>query len=123
LKQKINGIADKYVSGYSGYNGKPKRREHDGVYKEEDRKNEIESSGLFNLIEKIDYTYEIRNDAKQFIKSFKSVPSFASVLDGLDNEFVQMMENEIEEVINSYGGYVDTLFEYSLYISKKVGKF
>jgi hypothetical protein len=29
------------------------------------------------------------------------------------------MDNEIKEVINEYGGYVGTLFNFSLYITKK----
>lgn len=55
-----------------------------------------------------------------YLKVIKSVPTFASILDGLDDKIIENMDNEIEEVINNYGGYVDSLSDFSLFITKKV---
>lgn len=120
LGKRVDQIVQKYAKDYLVDKGKPERRAHDGVSKEDERKAEIEASGLFELVDKIEYTHETRNNAKQYIKARKSVPAFASILDGMEEEAIERMDNEIEEVINSYGGYVSTLFKYSLYITKKV---
>jgi SAM-dependent methyltransferase len=120
IQKKIDGIVNKYVSDYFVENGKPQRREHDGVHKDDERKIEIESSSLFKLVEKIEYTHETRNNANQYLKVMKSVPAFASILDGLDDKIIYNMNDEIEEVINDHGGYVGTLFNFSLYITKKI---
>ncbi len=120
IQKKIDGIVNKYVSHYFVENGKSQRREHDGVHKDDERKTEIESSSLFKLVEKIEYTHETRNNAKQYLKVMKSVPAFASILDGLDDKIIYNMNDEIEEVINDHGGYVGTLFNFSLYITKKI---
>ena len=120
IQKKIDLIVNKYVSDYFVDNGKPKRLEHDGVYKEDERKTEIESSGLFELVEKIEYTHETRNNSKQYLKVMKSVPAFASILDGLDDNIIDNMNKEIEEVINDNGGYLGTMFNFSLYITKKI---
>jgi hypothetical protein len=92
-----------------------------GVYKEDDRIKEIESSGLFTLVEKIDYLTELYNNADQYLKVMSSVPTFATILDGLDDNSIINMNNEIKAVINDYGGYVKSYLNYSLYITKKVG--
>ena len=41
-------------------------------------------------------------------------------LDGLDEETVIKMDNEIIEAINSCGGYVGAAFKFSLFINRKV---
>lgn len=120
IQEKIDSIVNRYVSNYFVDNGKPQRREHDGVYKEDERKTEIESSGLFELVEKIEYVHETTNNAKQYLKVMKSVPAFASILDALDDETIYNMNNEIEDVINDHGGRVGTLFNFSLYITRKI---
>lgn len=120
IQKKVGEIVNKYVSDYFVDNGKPQRREHDGVYKEDERITEIEASGLFELVEKIEYTHEIMNNANQYLKAMKSVPAFASILDGLDDKIIDNINKEIEEVINDNGGYVGTLFNFSLYIAKKI---
>lgn len=120
IQEKVDRIVNKYVSDYYLDKGKPERREHDGVYKEDERKTEIELSGLFELVEKIEYTHETRNNDNQYLKVMKSVPAFASILDGLDDKIIENMNNEIKEVINGHGGYVGTLFNFSLYITKKI---
>jgi hypothetical protein len=56
----------------------------------------------------------------QYLKIRKSVPAFASILDMLDYKTIEKMDDEIEEIINGYGGYLNTLFKFSLYITKKV---
>lgn len=78
------------------------------------------SSGLFELIEKINYTSEIQNNADQYLKAMKSVPAFASVMDGLDEKLIDEIDKEIIDLINSYGGHIGTLFNYSLYIARPV---
>jgi Dimethyladenosine transferase (rRNA methylation) len=119
MDRKIEDIIGKYVSNYDPDNTKPERRKHDGVSGDDVRRAEIEASGLFKLTEKIEYKQEVRNSASQYLKIRRSVPAFASILDGLDGKLIEKMDNEIEEVINNYGGYVSTLFNFSLYITKK----
>lgn len=120
IQEKVDIIVNKYISKYFSDKGKPERLEHDGVYREDDRITEINSSGLFELVEKINYTHEIKNNADQYLKAMKSVPAFSSILDGLDDKVIEDMDIEIKELINSHGGYVGTLFSFSLYITKKV---
>lgn len=120
IELKVEMIIEKYVSNYFIDKGKPERRAHDGVSEEDKRKAEIESTGLFELVEKIVYTGETRNNAHQYLKVIKSVPAFASILDGLDANIIENMDSEIQEVINNYDGYVSTLFKFSLYIAKKI---
>ncbi len=120
IDEKIERIIEKYSSNYMVDNAKPQRRTHDGVSEEDVRKAEIEKSGFFNFIEKIEYRGESRNNAEQYLKVKKSVPVIASIFDKLSGEAIDKMENEIIDVINDHGGYVKTLFKYSLYIAKKV---
>lgn len=98
----------------------PERREHSGVSTDDERKREIEASCYFKLVEKIEYKAAKRNTAEQYLKARKSVPAFASLLDRLDEKTIEKLESEIQQIINSCGGYVDTFFNYSLYIAKKI---
>lgn len=120
IEEKVHKIIEKYVSNYSINNGKPGRRTHDGVSSNDERKAEIEASGLFDLVEKLEYTQEIRNNPSQYLKALKSIPSIASILDGLDHKTIDKMDNDIIEVINNHGGYVSSSFEFSLYITKRL---
>lgn len=120
IDDEVNRIIEKYTTGYYIDKGAPQRRSHDGVSDNDERRAEILSSGLFDLIEKIEYTSEIQNNPNQYLKAMKSVPAFVSVMDGLNEEIIQKMDNEIINVINRYGGYSGTLFQYTLYIAKKV---
>lgn len=122
IDSKVDQIVQKYITSSFAANDKPLRREHKGVTTEDKRITEIEESGLFRFVEKIEYSQETRNNAQQYLKTKKSVPAFASILDGLDDITIEVMDKEIEEVINSYGGYVSTLFTYSLYIAQKIGE-
>lgn len=72
------------------------------------------------MVEKLEYTQEIRNNPNQHLKALKSIPAVASMLDGLDDKTIDKMDNEIIEVINNHGGYTSGLFKFSLYITKKV---
>ncbi|MBL4935024.1 methyltransferase domain-containing protein [Clostridium sp. YIM B02515] len=119
-QNKINTIVKKYVSISFVKNENSRRREHDGVYKEDERLKEIENSSLFTLVEKIEYLLETRNNSDEYLKVMKTVPAFASILDGLDDMCISNMNNEIKEVINEYGGYVSSFLNFSLYITKKV---
>jgi SAM-dependent methyltransferase len=119
-QNKIDMIVKKYASISLVKDESSLRREHDGVHKEDDRIKEIEASGLFTLVEKIEYLHETRNSADEYLKVMKSVPTFASILDGLDDKNISNMNNEIKEVINGYGGYVSSFLNFSLYITKKV---
>ncbi|MBK1813258.1 class I SAM-dependent methyltransferase [Clostridium sp. YIM B02505] len=121
IQEKIDIIINKYVSNYYESNIKPQRREHDGVYKEDERIIEIKESGLFKLIDKLEYYHETQNNAEQYLQVMESVPAFASILDGLNDEIIKNMKNEIKELINEYGGYVSSLLEFSLYITQKIG--
>lgn len=120
IDDKVKRIVEKYVSEYFVDKGNPKRRANDGVSGNDERKIEIEASGLFDLVEKVEYTQEVKNNPSQYIKAMKSVPAFATLLDGLDDTMIQKMDSEIEEVINNCEGYVSGLFNFSLYIAKKI---
>lgn len=120
MDQEIEKIVHKYTADYMKDEKKPERRKHTGISKDDERKAEIEASGLFKLVDKIEYTQELRENAQQYIKAMKSVPAFASILDNLDDKTIVLMDKEIEEVINNYGGYFGTMFKFSLYITKKV---
>lgn len=120
LRENIDSIVNKYVSSYAVDSEKPQRREHDGHSEDDERKSEIEASGLFELVEKIEYTEETKNNAKQYLKVLNSVPAFASKVDGLSQLAIENMNREIEELINSNGGYVGALFNFTLYIARKI---
>jgi len=75
---------------------------------------------LFDLVEKIEYTQEVRNNSSQYLKVIKSMPAFASIIDGLDDQIIKNMDSEIEEVINNNEGYIGGFFKFSLYITKKI---
>ena len=121
LNQKINNIIQDYMNRQTTEK-KEVRAAHSGVFKKEDRKAEIEDSGLFETIDIFQYRTEVKNSAEEHLKSQKSIPAFASILDKLDSETIQEMEEKIVNEINNNGGYVGTLFDYSLYITKKVNK-
>lgn len=120
IREKVDQIVKRYVSCYTANQEKPQRREHDGVYIQDQREAEIKSSGLFRLVEKKEYTHEIKNSAGQYLKAMKSVPAFASLLDNLETETIGKMDREITEVINTYGGYAGTVFKFTLYIAKRI---
>lgn len=120
INQKVNEIIQKYVDNHSVKSEKPERTSHSGVSTKDERKSEIEASGLFEIQNIFEYQDETKNNAEQFIKAQRSVPEFASILDKLDDETIQDMEEEITNEINNSGGYVGTLFDYSLYITKKI---
>jgi hypothetical protein len=92
------------------------------VFKKEDRKAEIEDSGLFKIQDIFQYRTEVKNNSEQYLKAQKSVPAFASILDGMEESAIRDMEEEIVYEIDNNGGYVGTIFDYSLYIAKKINK-
>lgn len=120
INQKTEEIVKKYGDSYFIDRGQTERRTHSGVSSGDEREAEIKASGLFDIIEKIEYTQEKRNNAEQYLKVRKSVPAFASILDGLDNRTIEKMDNEIQEIVNNHGGYVGTSFRFTLYIVKKI---
>lgn len=87
---------------------------------QDERKAEIDSSGLFQLVEKIEYIQEITNSPQQYLMAMKSVPTFASLLDGMEEKMIEKMDREIEEVFHNYGGFSRGLFQFSLYIARKI---
>jgi SAM-dependent methyltransferase len=126
IHQKVNEIIARMSLNKSGNhddeNKQPARRAHSGVYKDDEPKAEIEASNLFEIIAQFAYRSEVRSNAEGFLKAQKSVPAFASMLDGLDDETIDKMDNEIESIVNTYGGYVGTIFDYSLYVTKKINR-
>lgn len=122
INQKVNEIIQKYVNRQPVEKNKLERATHSGVFKKDERKAEIEGSKLFEIIDIFEYRTEIKNTAVQFLKAQKSVPAFASILDELDDETIQKMDEEIRSEINNNGGYAGTLFDYSLYIIKRITK-
>jgi SAM-dependent methyltransferase len=120
IDEKVNGIVRKYISNITKDNGKAERLAHNDVSNIDERKTEIEASGLFHLVDKLEYTQEIKDTPSQYLKAMKSIPAYASILDGLGDKTIEKMDNEIVEVINNHGGYVNELFEFSLYISQKM---
>ena len=120
INEKVEEVIRKYTVNLVLQSGKPGRLAHSGISEDEERKAEIEASGLFEIIEKIDYTEEIQNSAEQCVKARKSVPAFASILDSMDEETIDKMDSEIVDIINDHGGKVGTTFDFSLYIAKKI---
>ncbi|MGI6372014.1 MAG: hypothetical protein ACOX1R_02880 [Caldicoprobacterales bacterium] len=121
IDQRVNRIIGKYANRQSSDN-KPERAAHSGVFKKEDRKAEIEDSGLFKILNIFQYRTEVMNNSEQYLKAQKSVPAFASILDGMEESAIRDMEEEIVYEIDNNGGYVGTIFDYSLYIAKKINK-
>jgi ubiquinone/menaquinone biosynthesis C-methylase UbiE len=122
IDTKISEIIKKYftVKDTDKNEGRPERRSHDGVSGNDERKAEIDVSGVFTLTEKIEYTEEIHNNPRQYLLAMKSVPAFASILDSMDTDTIEKMDNEIIELINHYEGYVTTQFQFTLYLCKKI---
>ncbi len=119
IDNQVNMVVKKYTANYFSIMDKPKRLVHTEVSNNDVRKMEIEDTGLFHIICELEYTHKIKNGPSQYLKAMKSVPAFASILDGLETNIIKKMDNEIEEIINNYGGYVDEEFQYSLYIARK----
>jgi len=122
INQKVNEIVQKYADRYPEKKKKPERTAHSGAIKKDEIKSEIEASGLFEILNIYEYRDETKSDAEQFLKAQKSVPAFASILDGLDEKTIQEIETEIVSEINNNGGYIRTIFDYSLYITKRIAK-
>ncbi|WP_167958235.1 class I SAM-dependent methyltransferase [Anaerosporobacter faecicola] len=97
----------------------PVRRTHTGVYSADERKKEIEESGLFQIIEQKEYLHKIINTPEQYVQAMRSVPAFASCLDRMEESIIKELENKIISLIIAYGGYVEEEFQYSLYIAQK----
>lgn len=120
IDEQVQKVIDQYVQQVAPDAGKPARREHTGVVGKDSRREEIINSGLFKLTDKFDYTESVSNNPEQYLKAMKSVPAFASVLDGLDEAVVKRMDQEIIKIVRERGGSVDTLFDYTLYIARKL---
>lgn len=121
IDKKVNDIIQKYANRQSNEK-KPERTAHSGVFKKDERKAEIETSGLFEILDIFQYRTEVKNNAEQYLKAQKSVPAFASILDGLDEYTIQELEEKIVNEVNNNGGYVGTIFDYSLYVARKANK-
>lgn len=119
IDDQVNRVVKRYTDKYFLNKEKPVRLAYTGVSNNDERKTELEESGLFHIICELDYIHKIKNGPSQYLKAMKSIPSFASILDGLDSNIIKEMDNEILDIINSYGGYVDVEFHYSLYIAQK----
>lgn len=113
-------IVERYLSVSPSSKERPERCKHDGISTDDERKAEIEASGLFKLLEKIEYTQEMRNNPRQYLLAMKSVPAYAAVLDGLGQKVIEEMDREITNVINENGGFTQGQFLYSLYLCRKV---
>lgn len=119
IDEQVNRVVKKYNAKYFTYKERPERLAHTGVSNNDERKTELEDSGLFHIIRELDYTHIMKNDPNQYLKAMKSVPAFASILDGLEANTIKKMDNEIKDIVISYGGHVDEEFHYSLYIAQK----
>lgn len=120
MEEKINRVIGKYADSSPSNPEKPDRLEHDGTSSADERITEIEASGLFQLVDKLEYTEEIRNTPHQYLKAMKSVPAFAALLDRLEGTVIDRMDQEIVDIINSYGGFVSDSFTFSLYLCVKI---
>jgi hypothetical protein len=119
IDDQVSKVVNKYTAKYFINKDKPERLAHTGVSNNDERKTEIEETGLFHIISELEYTHKIKNGPSQFLKAMKSVPAYASILDGVEANIIKNMDREIEDIINDYGGYVDEEFQYSLYIAQK----
>lgn len=120
IDEQVQMIIDRYVQQAHTDTGKPERREHTGVTDQDARREEIINSGLFELTDKFVYTESVSNGPEQYLKAMKSVPAFAAFLDGLEDTIIKQMDQEIAEIVIEKGGSVDTLFDYTLYIARKL---
>ncbi len=120
IDEQVDELVSRYTSKCTTIKKGPERLSHTGVASDEDRKKEIGESGLFHIVSEINYTDKIRNNTEQYLKAMKSVPSYASLLDGLDSDTIKKMDSEIVVLINQHGGYMEEEFLYSLYIAQKI---
>lgn len=116
ISQKVQEVIARYDCSICAPAEAEQRLTHKGTVKDDERKAEIEASGLFKVAHKIEYTEEVRNNAEKYLKARKTVPTFASIQDKLDSSTIVKMDNEIKEIINEHGGYVSTCFNFVLYI-------
>ncbi len=96
IDDQVNRVVKKYTLKYFTNKEKPERLAHTGVLNNDERKTEIEETGLFHIISELDYIHKIKNGPIQYLKAMKSVPAFASILDGLEADIIIKMDNEIE---------------------------
>lgn len=116
ISRKVQEVISRYDSSICAPPETEQRPLHKGTVKDDERKAEIEASGLFKVVHKIEYTEEVRNDAEKYLKARKTVPTFASIQDKLDSSTIVKMDNEIKQIVNEHGGYVGTYFNFVLYI-------
>jgi SAM-dependent methyltransferase len=120
IDDQVDILVSRYTSKVTTIKEGPERLVHTGVASDEDRKKEIDESGLFRIVSELNYTFRTRNNPEQYLNVMKSVPSYASVLDRIDSDIIKKMDSEIEELINQHGGYTEEEFLYSLYIAQKI---
>lgn len=82
------------------------------------RKQEIERSNLFQIDEIINYKQIVRKNPEQYINIIKKIPQALSNLSSLDERSINNLDLEIEEEINKNGGYIESILNFSLYITK-----
>lgn len=119
LKRQIDKIIHKYRSNLNHKETSFSRKKHDGKYSDNERMIELQNCNLFDLLEKKEYSIEIKNSPYDYLKSIKSVPDFASIRDSMDNETANNLDNELIQLIETHGGYVKSKIQYFLYILKK----
>lgn len=120
ISNKVDEILNKHLANNQTQKETPQRPMHSGVADDDTRQKEIEDSGLFKIVEKLEYTYELKEDVEKFIQSKNSIPGFAASLDCLDEESINIIKNEINEILSQYGGYYSMKFNYTLFITQKL---
>ncbi len=69
LDEQVYRIVEKYISKYDSNHEKPDRITHTGGSNNEERKKEIDESGLFHIISEKEYTYAVINSPDQYVKA------------------------------------------------------
>jgi trans-aconitate methyltransferase len=119
IEEEISAILARYAAPDSPREEVSRRYTYTASPLRDEKREEIESSGLFEFMEKITYTDETSNSASQYLKVKKSIPAFTAILNSLEDHMVEKVEREIEDVIMAHGGEVRTRFEFSLYLARK----
>lgn len=119
IEEEISAILARYAAPDTPKEAVSEKYTYTASPLKDEKKEEIESSGFFEFMEKITYTDETSNSASQYLKVKKSIPAFTAILNSLEDHMVEKVEREIEAAIMAHGGEVRTKFEFSLYLARK----
>jgi trans-aconitate methyltransferase len=122
IEQHVNRIMQEYKADKANGGEVSVRPQHKSSVDDAAIRSEIETSGLFRLMDRLEYSAEIRNTAEEYFMSRKSTPAFSSSIDILDKDDIFKMDSEIINLAKDCKEEVITKFRFSLYIAQKIDK-